>query len=159
MPLIVAVYAIKTMYYFYISVIFYDKRATKVLFTASISGSIINIILSSVFIPLWGVNGSILADAIAMVIRVAIIYYIYMHKCPDSGIRLSDFVFNLLVVLIFMFGGLSLSYIKYQESFSIVNFLFKIAVIIIYIVFQTILYRKEIKRFLLYRKYKGGMKR
>lgn len=151
-PLIVAVYAIKTMYYFYISVIFYDKGATKVLFTATISSSIINILLSSIFIPSWGVNGSILADAIAMVIRVAIIYIICQLKCLDSGIRLHDFIFNLIIVLSFIFVGLSLSYIKYQESFSIVNFFFKIAVIFLYVLFQTVLYRKEIKTFIASRK-------
>ena len=155
-PLIVAVYAIKTMYYFYISVIFFDKRATKILFIASVSGSIINILLSAVFIPMWGVNGSIFADAVAMVIRVVVIYLICRYKCPDSGIRLFDFIINLLIVLVFIFGGLSLSYFKYHDSFSFVNFIFKCFVVIIYVLLQTILYYKEIKKFMLSRKSKKG---
>ena len=155
-PLIVAVYAIKTMYYFYISVIFYDKKATKILFVASVSGSVLNIFLSAFFIPLFGVYGSILADAIAMVIRVVIIYVICKIKCSDSGIRLIDFVINLLVVLFFMFGGLTLSYYKYQDSFSIVNFIFKISVVLVYVVLQVALYHKEIKKLIISRKLKKG---
>ncbi len=151
-PLIVSVYAIKTMYYFYISVIFYDKLATKVLFIATISGSIINILLSAVFIPLWSVNGSILADAISMIIRVTIIYLICKYKCPDSGIRLIDFILNLIVILAFIYGGLSLSYIKYQYAFNILNFSYKISVVFLYIILQLVIYRNEIKKIIISRR-------
>ena len=142
-PLIVTVYSAKTAYYFYVSVILYYKEASKFLFIATFSGSLLNILLSYVFIPLYGAYGSIMADAISMLVRVLIIIII-SKKYEDTGIRIKDFIFNFITILVFIYGGLSLSYIYFNDTFSIINLLFKFAVLAIYLGLVLVRYNELI---------------
>ena len=151
-PLIVSVYAIKTAYYFYISVLLYYKEASRFLFVATLLGSLLNFLLSYVFIPLYGAYGSILADAVSMVVRVVIIIVI-SKKYEDTGIHIKDFILNFIVVTTFIFAGLSLSYIFFDDTFSILNLIFKFLVILVYaglVIFKNkaviLLYGKSILR-------------
>jgi len=144
-PLIVGMYTIKTTYWFYINILFYFKKASKILFTATLTGSLINVLLSYFLIPLWGVYGSILADIIAMLIRV-IIVVIISRNYEDIGLKLSDFISNAGIVALFIALGLSLSFIKYENNFSLINFAFKVGVILVYVLVQLIIYRKQIRR-------------
>ena len=140
-PWIVAVFAIKTMYYFYVEVLFYYKKASKLLFTATLTSSIVNVIISAILIPMWGVYGSIAADGIAMVIRVGIVVVISKHF-DDVGLKLWSFLQNFITVAIFIFIGLAPSYFHYQNTFSIVNFAYKAVVVIAYIGIQLLVHRK-----------------
>lgn len=142
-PLIVSVFAIKTAYYFYVEILFYYKDASKKLFLATLSSSVINIFISAFAIPVWGVIGSIFADGIAMMIRVLIVVYI-SKQCDDIGIRLFDFVKNFFVVELFIWGGLSLSFYCYETEFSIINFLFKILVVATYVAYICLRYRNQL---------------
>lgn len=146
-PLIVSVYAIKTIYYFYVALLFYHKKASRSLFIATLSSSLLNIVLSYFAIPLWGVYGSILADAIAMIVRVAIVVII-SKKLEDIGLYIRDFLLNFAIVELFIFGGLALSYLKFPYSFSIWNFVYKIGVVFLYILLVMLRFKKEIKVFL-----------
>ena len=152
-PLIVTVFAVKTMYYFYVEVLFYYKKASKYLFSATLTSSIINVFLSVFLISMWGIYGSILADFICMIIRVGIVY-ILSRKFEDIGLYLRDFIVNFFVVEAFMFGGLFLSYVRFQYVFSFTNFIYKIFVIVLYIVFSFILNKKYFKPILLAIKHK-----
>ena len=131
-PLIVGVYVIKIAYYFYVNVLFYYKKASKKLFIATLSSSLINVFLSSLFIPKWGVIGSICADAIAMFVRVAIIIII-SNSYESVGLKLGDFVFYTLVIIAFIIGGLSYSLIRNISSFSTINFVIKLCFIMAYV--------------------------
>lgn len=157
-PLIVFTYAIKTMYYFYVEVLFYHKKASKYLFTATLSGSIINLILSYFFISAYGIYGSIAADIIAMIVRVAIVVII-SKRFDDIGLRVFDFIKNTAVVALFIFGGLIFSYTKYQYTFSIANFAYKVLVVVLYIAFVLFMNRKTLKPFVEIMKAKFGKKK
>lgn len=157
-PLIVLTFAIKTMYYFYVEVLFYYKKASKFLFTATLSSSIINLVLSYFFISAYGIYGSVIADAISMVVRVAIVVII-SKRFDDIGLRLFDFIKNAAVVTVFIFGGLIFSYTKYQYTFSIVNFAYKILVVLLYIALVLFMNRKAIKPFIGLVKAKLGKKK
>lgn len=133
-PLIVGVFSIKTIYYFYVNILFYYKKASRLLFIATLTSSLINVFLSLFMIPKWGAFGSIAADAIAMLFRVMIIVYI-SEKFDDIGLKIKDFVINFFVVISFIFAGLSLSFLKYSEVFSIYNLVFKIFVVMLYCLF------------------------
>lgn len=156
-PMIVSVYAIKTAYYFYVEVLFYFKKASKKLFISTLSSSVVNIFLSALFIPWLGVIGSILADAIAMLIRVIIVIFI-SKQYEDIGIKTMDFVRNFCIIELFILTGISLSFFKYSTVFNFKNFLFKIMIVIIYILYIFILNRKQLKMFMymLKKKYKRG---
>ena len=145
-PLIVMVFAIKTIYYFYVEVLFFYKKASRKLFIATLTSSLINVCFSALFIPLYGVYGSIAADAVSMFVRVLIIVVI-SKKFDDVGLRVTDFATNFFIIALFVFGGLALSYLKYGNHFSIVNFCYKVFITILYIVMLFIRYRKEIVMF------------
>ncbi len=143
-PFIVLVYVVKTAYYFYVNILFYYKKAAKVLFVATLTGSLVNIGLSAFMIPLYGVYGSILADAISMIIRVAIVIII-SKQFEDIGIKVKDFIANFLIVTIFICAGLALSVFKYQYAFSIWNFMYKILIVALYVGLIMLMNREHIK--------------
>ena len=157
-PLVVLVFAIKTAYYFYVNILFYYKKASRILFSATLSSSIVNVILSVVFIPLYGVFGSILADAISMLIRVTIVIVI-SKRFEEIGLRVKDFVIHFFIVGGFIFIGLVFSLFILKETFSIYNFIYKVFVVVLYILLIWIRYRKEMRmlmnRVLKKRKIKG----
>lgn len=140
-PLIVGVYTIKIPYYFYVNVLFYYKEASRKLFLATLSSSLINVFLSAFFIPRWGVPGSIGADAISMFVRVAIIVII-SSSYDDVGLKIRDFIGNILIVALFIVAGLSYSWINNLGGFDMINFLFKIGMILLYLAVLFIRYRR-----------------
>lgn len=146
-PWIVLVFAIKTIYYFYVEVLFFYKKASRKLFVATLSSSLINIALSAFLIPLAGVYGSIAADAVSMLIRVGIVV-IFSKQFDDVGLRVRDFIMNFVTIAIFIFAGLLLSYVKYGNEFSILNFTYKIGIVLLYLGVIYVRYRKEVSVFL-----------
>ena len=145
-PLIVTVFGIKTAYYFYVEVLFYFKQASKKLFWATLTSSFLNILLSAVLIPISGVYGSILADALSMLVRVAIVIVI-SKRYDDVGLRVFDFIRNFVIVEAFTAVGLLFSITKYRTEFSGLNFVYKVAIVMIYIIVSVLVNRKAIKTF------------
>lgn len=131
------------MYYFYVEVLFYYKEASKKLFWATLTSSILNIILSYWLIPVLGVRGSILADAVSMLVRVFIIVFI-SRKYENIGLRIKDFVLSFIAIEIFIVVGLLLSYLRYSSIFSFYNFIYKCFVVIFYIVFMALFNKKQV---------------
>ena len=117
-PFVVGVYTIKTMYYFYVGILFYYKKASRYLFIATLSSSLLNILLSYFIIPIWGAYGSILADAISMILRVLIIVVI-SKRFDDVGLKIKEFIFRIIVIICFIVVGLFFSYTKYAYEFNI----------------------------------------
>lgn len=143
-PLIVAVFAIKTIYYFYVEVLFYYKKASRLLFMATLSSSLVNIVLSYFLIPAWGVVGSICADAVSMVLRVGIIVAI-SKSYEDVGLRVWDFVKNFLIITVFISVGLIPAYLYYPSSFSWLNFGYKILITLAYVGMLLIIYGAQLR--------------
>jgi O-antigen/teichoic acid export membrane protein len=142
-PFIVAVYTVKTIYYFYVNILFYFKSASRKLFIATLSASMINVVLSFFLIKAIGAYGSVLADGIAMVVQV-IIVIVMSRKYEDIGLRLKDFVFYVTYVMLFIFAGLAPSIFVYKETFSVYNFVYKVIVVCVYVLFMIIIYRKQL---------------
>ena len=145
-PLIILVFGIKTAYYFYIDVLFFYKSASRKIFIATVTGSLSNIILSYFLIPMWGIMGTISANAISMIIRIGIIIFM-SQEYEDTGIRLGDFLVNFFTIALFVGGGLSLSFFVYGNNFSVLNLLFKFAVMGLYIGYIYLMFKTEIKSF------------
>jgi len=146
-PLLVLVFAIKTSYYFFVEVLFYYKKASKKLFIATLTGSLTNVLISALFIPRYGIMGSIIADAIAMIIRVSIIIII-SKKYDDVGIKLNTFVGNFITIVIFTVVGLAPSYLSDMMSFSWLNFGYKVIVIIVYVAYIIISNKEQVNAFM-----------
>ena len=142
-PFIILVFAIKTAYYFYVEVLFYNKKSSKILFTSTLTSNLLNVFLSFFLIPAYGVIGSIAADAIAMLVRVAIVVII-SRRIDDVGLKLKDFIANFFVICAFLAAGMSLSYLKFGNTFSIINLLFKTGVLLAYVALVYFKYRKQL---------------
>ncbi len=142
-PLIVMVFSIKTIYYFYVEVLFYHKKASRLIFIATLTSSLINIVLSYFLIARYRIAGSILADAIAMLIRVTIVVFFSLNF-ENIGLKVYDFIVNFFTIALFIGLGLLLSIIKYQYTFSFINLGYKILVVGIYVVLLYLKYRKQI---------------
>lgn len=143
-PLIIIPYSIKTMYYFYINILLYHKKATKFIFVATLSSSIINIILSAIFIPMFDMYGSALADLFAMGIRVGIIVAL-SKQFDDVGYKLSNFIYLIVINVIFISVGLVFSYSEFMYEISWFNILYKSFVVLMYLVLAAFSLRKYIK--------------
>lgn len=142
-PLIVLMYAMKTAYYFFVVVLLYNKSASKWLFTATLSGSLINVILSYILIPAYGVWGSIFADGTSIFIRIVVIVLL-SKKYENTGLKVRDFVSGFLVVFAFIVAGVLPSFLHNQTEFSLLIFSYKILVTLVYIAVMAIIYRKQL---------------
>lgn len=143
-PAVILVFAIKTTYYFYVNVLFYYKKAARILFIATFTGSLVCVILAFLLIPSIGLYGAILADGLAMMVQVAIVYKISM-KYDDIGLKMHDFINNILIVSIFFIVGLLPSFLFYNDVFSLYNLIFKIVVSVIYAGTVLMYYKNKIK--------------
>lgn len=157
-PLIVIVFVIKIPYYFYINILFYYKKASKKIFIATLSSSILNMVLSYILIPYFDVYGSIIADGIAMLSRVAIVVAL-SKKFEDVGLKIKDFFFHFFIISGFILVGLSLSFLKFSENFSLFNLAFKIFVLAIYVSGVAFVYRKQLMMYVSLIKSKMGRKK
>lgn len=110
-PLIVLTYAIKIPYYFYVTVLFYYKKATNKVFIITLSTSLLNIFLSALFIPELSMIGSVLADAISMGSRVALVI-VFSKKFGDVGFRLWSIVSRIIYPMVIMGVFLLPSYLN-----------------------------------------------
>ena len=146
-PAIISVFTIKIIYYFYVNILFYYKKASRLLFVATLSSSFLNIILSLLLIPLLNVYGSILADGISMLVRVTIIVII-SKRFGDIGLKVSDFLLHMILITSFIFVGLSPSYFVYNDTFSIFNLLFKFFIVLVYISIAIIFHKKHLASYL-----------
>lgn len=143
-PLIVVAYSIKILYYFYINILMYYKKATRYIFVATLSSSILNIVLSYFLIPHFDMYGSVLADIICMVIRVGIIIML-SKKFEDVGYSLKSFIIKILIIIGCIGIGLIPAYTKYTYKFSGINFLYKLLIFSIYTAICCYFMRNEIK--------------
>lgn len=104
-PLIVANFMIKIPYYFYVSVLYYYKQASKKVFSITVSASLLNILLSYIFIPVLGMYGSVIADILSMIVRVLLIV-VTAHKYGNISFGLKamtgKILYTMIVLVIFL---------------------------------------------------------
>lgn len=143
-PLIAVSYSIKTIYYFFVNVLFYHKSTSKFIFISTLASSLLNVILSAILIPYYGALGSIYADIIAMIVRVAVIVSI-SNRVDNIGYKINKFLKISGLEICFMITGLYFSYTRYLDSFSINNFMYKVVVFLGYCIIVLFTQRKNLK--------------
>lgn len=142
-PLMVLIYVIKTPYYFYVAVLFYNKKASRFVFVISVVSNLVNVILSWFFVSLWGMYGSVLADAIGMVIIVGAVY-IMSKRYEDINLHFLVFIRYLIVTSIFIGVGMLPAYF-FWNSLSWLNLVYKLVILLIYLSMILISQRRKIK--------------
>jgi len=133
-PILVLGFSVKSIYYFYVNILFYYKKAVRVLFISTITGSLIDIILAYYLVPHYGMYGAAIAFVFAKIIVVIIVVFL-SKRFDDIGYRVLNMLKIIIPSLIFMGIGLYLSYTKYLTSFSWTNLAFKLLVCVLYMIF------------------------
>jgi len=133
-PILVIGFSIKSIYYFYVNILFFYKKAARRLFIATIIGSLADIIFAYVLVPKHGMYGAAFAFLLAKIVVVSIVIFI-SKLYDDVGYRVIKMLGIILPSLLFMGIGLYFSYTKYMMVFQWSNFLYKLAILIFYLCF------------------------
>lgn len=142
-PIFVVAYSIKSIYYFYINILLYYKEAARKIFFSTIAGSLTDIILASILVPIWGIYGGAISFLIAKIIVVGII--VMMSKSYNNiGYRVIEMLKIVITSLLFLSTGLYFSYTKYVTVFSWHNLLYKLTILLVYVCFICFSNRKII---------------
>lgn len=150
-PIFVVAYSVKSIYFFYINILFYYKEATKKIFYATLTGSFADIILAVILVPKFQMYGSALAFLIAKILVVSIV--IKMSKnYKHIGYKLEPMLKIIIPSLIFMFAGLIFSYTNFLTEWNWYNVLYKFLVFTIYLLYIYMMHKEKIKKF--YRSFK-----
>ena len=150
-PILVMAFSVKSIYYFYINILFYNKKASRKIFISTITGSLADIFLAYLLIPIYDMYGAALAFLLAKIIVVSIVIFL-SRNYNDVGYNVMDMINIILPSLLFMGGGLYFSYTKYMTVFSWKNLSYKIIVLLVYLLFIYLSNRKMITRII-----KSGM--
>lgn len=133
-PILVMAFSVKSIYYFYVSVLFYYKKASKKIFIATLIGSFADIFLAFILVPILGMYGSAISFLLAKIIVVVIVVKMSIGY-DNIGYKLFDMIKIILSSFVFMVVGLYFSYTKFLLVFSWYNLGYKILVLIIYILY------------------------
>lgn len=143
-PILVVGYSIKSIYYFYVNVLMYYKKATKKLFIATVTGSLLDILFAFLLVPYLGMYGSAISFLISKVIMVSIVVSI-SNKVDKIGYSVVEMLKTILPSLAFMVVGLYFSYTNYIDVFSWINLSYKLLILILYTAYVYFNNRKMIK--------------
>src|SRR5699024_4662805 len=147
-PILVVAFSVKSIYYFYVNILFYYKYLAKKVFISTLTGSFADILLAFTLIPFIGMYGAASAFLLAKIIVALIVVFMAKeHNRKNVGYRLFTMIKIVATSLIFMGVGLYFSYNTYVTTFSIMNFLYKTCVLIAYLLFIYITNRKLIKEY------------
>ena len=127
-PILVIAYQIKGMYYFYINTLFYNKKATKLIFLTTLIGNTINIIVSATLTKVLGIYtpGIALLCGITVTTIIAIIISVGYE---DIRFKLGRMIIYLLILIFVRIRFVIDS--KEQTNINVVNILIKAAMFII----------------------------
>jgi len=142
-PILVIAFSVKSIYYFYVNVLFYYKDAARKIFIATITGSFADITLALGLVPHYGMYGAAVAFLIAKIIVVTIVI-VMSKKYDDIGYKVKGMLKIVVPSLLFMGVGLYLSYTKYMTVFSWINLFYKFGILLAYLVFIYLTNRKMI---------------
>jgi len=157
-PILIFAFSVRTLYFFYVNVLFYYKHASKYVFIVSLTSSLANIFVSFLLIPKLDMYGAALAFVVAKIISVIIVIKLSLHF-DDIGYKLSKMIMLVMVNAAFCAIGLYFSYTKYLTVFNIYNFLYKIFIFAIYTVIILFTFRKQIKEMLQNKKIRQILKK
>jgi O-antigen/teichoic acid export membrane protein len=150
-PILVVAFSVKSIYYFYINILFYYKDAAKKIFIATVIGSFSDVIIAFFLVPLFGMYGAAISFLIAKIIVVSIVV-LMSRKYNNIGYKITSMVKTIVPSLLFMGSGLYFSYTKYLIVFSWLNLLYKFGVLGVYLIFIYFTNKKIINKFIKTRK-------
>jgi O-antigen/teichoic acid export membrane protein len=142
-PILVIAYSVKSIYYFYVNILFYHEEAARKIFYATLTGSFLDIILAALLIPRYGMYGAAVSFLIAKVCVVAIVVML-CREYNHGMFRLIEMIRTILPSICLIGIGLIFSYTKYETVFNWGNFLYKCGIVGVYLAILLIHYKSVI---------------
>lgn len=152
-PILIIGFSVKSIYYFYVNLIIYNLKGTKKLFIASVTGSLIDILIAFILIPKLGMYGAAIAFVTAKIIMTSIVVII-AQKYKVIDYKVLNMLSIIIPSLVLTGVGLYFSYTSNMLTLSIFNFLYKIGIVIIYMMFVYFINRRKINYW--YSNFKNG---
>ena len=143
-PLIVAAFSVKSVYYFTIDVLMYHQEAARRIFLATVTGSLMDILLAAALVGPLGMYGSALAFLGAKIVVVVIIAWM-ARPYRDQPLSAFDQFLVVLPGLVFLALGLLPSYLVFDTGFYWQNVLIKLAALGGYLAYMALTNREIMK--------------
>ena len=123
-PVIVAAFSVKSVYYFLVSVLMYHRETSGKIFLATITGSLSEILLLSFLVPPFGMYGTAVSLLLAKIVTVLILARMArpFHDLPLGAWQLFLCV---LPGLLFLAAGILPSYVLFDTGFHPANAAYK----------------------------------
>lgn len=143
-PVIVIAYCIKSIYYFYLNIFLYYKKASQKLFIGTVVGNLINVIVSAILTPPLQMYG----PAIAMIVSQAFIsVYVYCvgKKYDKDSFSIRLIAGPLLIALTVMIVGNILGYCFFNDTLNLLDLMMKIGLFIVFLLYCLATSKNEVK--------------
>lgn len=150
-PILVIAYSIRSIYYFFVNILFYFKASAKKIFIASLSGSLLNIFVSYLLIPDFNMYGAASALVLSN-ITIVFLVFLMSRNYNIIGYRLSTMIKIICPSFCFMTIGLFFSYTRYLEIFSWRNFVFKLLIFLAYLIYIYFTNKQLLRQLLKHKK-------
>ena len=115
------------------------EKNTKIVGLSTIIGALVNIVFNFIFIPLWGTFAAALSVAVSFTVINLMLYW----KINLKGVQIKPELYSLLLFLII---NILLFYV-FNIQFSLVSFIIKIIVFIIYVYLLSLIYSFKFSSF------------
>lgn len=143
-PLLVLGFIFKVPYYFYISVLFYYKEASKYIFISTLTATITGLITSPFLIEQYGMYGAVIANLLYILVQVIGIVLI-STRFESVGLSINGILLRVVIISSTLIIGVLPSYWIWPDTINIYNIIFKIGVIMVYLFIVYINNRDSIK--------------
>lgn len=142
-PILMIGFSIKSIYYFYVNLIIFNLEGTRKLFIATVTGSFIDIFIAFILIPILGIYGAAIAFVIAKIVMTSLVVFIAQkYKVVDYNVLK---MLSIIIPSLILSGiGLYFSYTSQLLSLSISNFIYKLSIMLLYLLFVWLVNKKVI---------------
>ena len=146
-PVMVFSIAVKSPLYFYNNFLYYEKSKTKYIFYSTIVGSALSILFTLLLIPFFGVYGVIMAEVLAMIVRLAMAIYYTRDESTEvySLVKLELLSF---IPMLFLAIAIIPSYLFFKNELSLMNAIYKLIIFVVYLLVFAFMYKRSLMSFL-----------
>lgn len=144
MPILVAGFSIKSIYYFYVAQCLFYPRTSSRVFIASMSGSLANVVLSFIIVPVMGMYGSAIAYCSSHLICTSLVVFLN-RKNADIGYNLFKMVRTVAIALLFICIGILPGFFLVGDKWSWPFILYKLFICLIYLIYLFFSNRRSIR--------------
>jgi O-antigen/teichoic acid export membrane protein len=143
-PIMLIAYQIRGIYLFYVNTLFYNKKATRLIFVATLSGNLISIVLSALLTQRLGLFTPAIVLIVEKIVTTSIVVYISKQVEPID-FRLSRMLLYIGILIIGMGIGLFFDMQSIDGPINLADFLYKC---VVFLLFAFFILRKDFKNIL-----------